>query len=85
MKYEEVSTARAWREVDLGAVAHNAAWLQGRMGPECRLMAVVKADAYGHGAGPVARYLEEQGVKAFAVACQGPGDCLSKTQVSAKS
>ena len=58
MKYEEVSTARAWREVDLGAVAHNAAWLQGRMGPECRLMAVVKADAYGHGDGPVARSLE---------------------------
>ena len=81
MKYEEVSTARAWREVDLGAVTHNAAWLQGRMGPECRLMAVVKADAYGHGAGPVARYLEEQGVKAFAVACLSEGISLRRQGV----
>ena len=81
MKYEEARTARAWREVDLEAVVHNAAWLQGRMGPGCRLMAVVKADAYGHGAGPVARYLEEQGVKAFAVACLEEGIVLRRQGV----
>ena len=81
MKYKEASTARAWREVDLGAVAHNAAWLQGRMGSGCRLMAVVKADAYGHGAGPVARYLEAQGVKAFAVACLSEGMDLRRQGV----
>ena len=81
MKYEEVSTARAWREVDLGAVAHNAAWLQGRMGPECRLMAVVKADAYGHGDGPVALHLERQGVAAFAVACLAEGIALRRQGV----
>lgn len=81
MKYEGAMTARAWREVDLGAVAHNAAWLQGRMGPGCRLMAVVKADAYGHGAGPVARCLEEQGVKAFAVACLSEGIALRRQGV----
>ena len=81
MKYEEARTARAWREVDLEAVAHNAAWLQGRIGPGCRLMAVVKADAYGHGAGPVARCLEEQGVKAFAVACLSEGIALRRQGV----
>ncbi|MBM6665377.1 alanine racemase [Flavonifractor plautii] len=81
MKYEEARTARAWREVDLEAVAHNAAWLQGRMGPGCRLMAVVKADAYGHGAGPVAQSLEEQGVKAFAVACLSEGIALRRQGV----
>ena len=81
MKYEEARTARAWREVDLEAVAHNAAWLQGRMGPGCQLMAVVKADAYGHGAGAVARCLEEQGVKAFAVACLSEGIALRRQGV----
>ncbi len=81
MKYEGALTARAWREVDLGAVSHNAAWLQGRMGPGCRLMAVVKADAYGHGAVPVAISLEEQGVRSFAVACLAEGAALRRQGV----
>lgn len=81
MTYERAITARAWREVDLEAVAHNAACLQKRMGPGCRLMAVVKADAYGHGAGPVARYLERRGVAAFAVACLAEGISLRRRGV----
>ena len=60
---------RAWREVNLNALAHNARTLQAALAPGCRLMAVVKADAYGHGAIPVARWLEAEGVNAFAVAC----------------
>ena len=74
--------ARAWREVDLDAVARNAAWLQGRLGPGCRLMAVVKAQAYGHGAGPVALRLERQGVDAFAVACLEEGAALRRQGVA---
>ena len=81
MTYERAITTRAWREVDLEAVAHNAACLQKRMGPGCRLMAVVKADAYGHGAGPVARYLERRGVAAFAVACLAEGISLRRRGV----
>ena len=61
--------ARAWREIDLDALAHNARALQSRLAPDCRLMAVVKADAYGHGAVPVARRLRREGVNSFAVAC----------------
>lgn len=53
--------------VSLGAVVHNARTLAALAAP-ARLMAVVKADAYGHGAGPVARVLEADGVAAFAVA-----------------
>ena len=60
---------RAWREVDLEAIAHNAAVLRAAAGENCRLMAVVKADGYGHGAVPVARRLQKAGVRAFAVAC----------------
>ena len=41
--------------------------------PAAGLMAVVKADAYGHGAVPVARCLQKAGVNAFAVACLAEG------------
>ena len=65
--------ARAWREIDLDAVAHNARVIQRALGPDCRLMAVVKADAYGHGAVEVSRRLEREGVAAFGVACLDEG------------
>ena len=39
----------------------NAAVLQKLLPVQCRLMAVVKADAYGHGAGPICRALEQAG------------------------
>ena len=74
----EQTKSRAWREVDLGALAHNARALQSALAPGCRLMAVVKADAYGHGAAPVARRLEREGVKAFAVACLDEGIALRR-------
>jgi alanine racemase len=53
--------------VDLGALRHNARVLQARAG-EADLMAIVKADAYGHGAVPVARTLRDEGIRHFAVA-----------------
>jgi alanine racemase len=53
--------------VDLGAVRHNARLIRERAAP-ADLMAVVKADAYGHGAVRVARTLREAGVSHFAVA-----------------
>jgi alanine racemase len=54
-------------EVDLDALRHNARVLMARAG-EAELLAVIKADAYGHGAVPVARVLQEEGVRRFAVA-----------------
>ncbi|RKY17741.1 MAG: alanine racemase [Planctomycetota bacterium] len=50
---------RVWAEIDLGALSRNAARMAARVGPDCRLLAVVKADAYGHGAVPVARALAQ--------------------------
>ena len=44
-----------WVEIDLGAVRANTRWVLSRLKPTTRLMAVVKADAYGHGAVPVAQ------------------------------
>jgi alanine racemase len=45
-------------EIDLGAAQRNLARIRGAVGPRVRVYGVVKADAYGHGAVPVARALE---------------------------
>lgn len=59
-----------WIEVSRSALHNNAAQLR-RIAPDAPLMAVVKANAYGHGAVPVALALQEAGVHSFAVACVG--------------
>jgi alanine racemase len=51
----------AWAEVDLDALAANLATLRGVLG-EARILAVIKADAYGHGAPEVSLALEAAGV-----------------------
>ena len=43
-----------WADIDLDAIAHNVRVFRGLLG-DSELCAVVKADAYGHGAVPVAR------------------------------
>jgi alanine racemase len=53
--------------VDLDALRHNVRVLQARAGT-ADLMAIVKANAYGHGAVPVTRALRDEGVHHFAVA-----------------
>jgi alanine racemase len=57
---------RTRAEIDLGAVRHNVKTLQ-RKAKDSRLMAVVKADAYGHGAAEVARACVEAGADSLAV------------------
>jgi alanine racemase len=53
--------------VDLAAIRHNARVLQDRAG-DAAVMAIIKADAYGHGILPVARTLHEEGIRHFGVA-----------------
>ena len=48
----------AWLEIDLEALADNLDTLRALAGPGVPVRPVVKADAYGHGAVPVARALE---------------------------
>jgi alanine racemase len=60
------ASSRTWAEVDLGAVRHNVVTLK-RRAPNSRLMAVVKADAYGHGSVEVARACIEAGADSLAV------------------
>ncbi|MGW6564657.1 alanine racemase [Streptomyces sp. NPDC054975] len=52
---------RARAEIDLGALRANVRTLRARVGPHVQLMAVVKADAYGHGAVRCARAALEAG------------------------
>lgn len=60
------ATARTWAEIDLGALRHNfdLARATGR-----KVMCIIKADAYGHGAVTCGRFLEAHGADAFGVAC----------------
>jgi alanine racemase len=57
-----------WAEIDLDAIVHNAAALKARAGSRAELMVTVKANAYGHGAAPVARAALEGGATRLAVA-----------------
>jgi alanine racemase len=55
-------------EINLQALRHNYRVLRSRLPPSAAVFAVVKADAYGHGAVPVARALAEEGARMFGVA-----------------
>lgn len=69
-------------EVDLGALAHNARMLRQHAGVP--LLAVVKADGYGHGAVAVARALEQSGtVTGFAVSLVEEGVQLRDAGITA--
>ena len=60
---------RTWAEVNLSNLEHNYRALRAMLPQGCRFLGVVKANAYGHGAVPVARRLEELGAEYLAVAC----------------
>jgi len=57
---------RTWAEIDLDAIAYNLEEIR-KATPGKRIIAVIKADAYGHGASSIARYYNRLGVNAFAV------------------
>ncbi len=59
---------RAWLEVSDSAIEANARALKRHLGPSCDLMAVVKADGYGHGAETVAKASVRGGATSFGVA-----------------
>ncbi|OGS33357.1 MAG: alanine racemase [Elusimicrobia bacterium RIFOXYB2_FULL_49_7] len=57
-----------WVEIDLDALAHNFREIKKRVAP-AKVMAVVKADAYGHGAVEVARTAARCGIRSVGVSC----------------
>ena len=72
----------AWAEIDLDAVRHNAGLLARLVAP-AQVCAVVKADAYGHGAVPVARAALEGGATWLAVALVEEGMALRAAHIDA--
>lgn len=64
---------RSWIEINLDNLTYNVQTLHGVLPPKCRIMAVVKANAYGHGDVEVARHLNKIGINTFAVATIGEG------------
>ena len=65
----DTATIRTWAEIDLGALEHNYNALKALLDKDCKMLAPVKADAYGHGAVAVSRKLESLGCDMLAVAC----------------
>lgn len=74
---------RAWVEIDLEALAHNVREMKRLLAPETALMAVVKADAYGHGAVLVAKTALENGASWLGVATIPEGIELRQAGIQA--
>ena len=72
-----------WAEINLGAYAHNLKELKGISRPPARLMAVVKANGYGHGAVEVAREALQNGAQYLGVARINEAIALRKAGLSA--
>ena len=73
-----------WAAVDLEALASNYRAVRGRVGAGVRVMGVVKADAYGHGAAACARRLEAEGAEWFGVASPEEGFTLRRGGVGGR-
>jgi alanine racemase len=67
---------RTWAEVDLDAIEHNIKEIRKITNPDAQIMAVVKADAYGHGFLDVTRTLLDNGADRLAVATLREGEQL---------
>jgi alanine racemase len=74
--------SRTWAGIDLGAIRHNVRALK-RRARGARLMAVVKADAYGHGSVPVSLAALEAGADSLAVVTVKEGAELRRAGVTA--
>jgi len=57
-----------WADIDLGAIEHNYIQVKRLVGKDVMLMAVVKANAYGHGTVEISQVLEKMGVNYLGVA-----------------
>ena len=68
-----MATRPTWAEVSLSQLAENYRIIREHVGPERAIMAIVKADAYGHGLSEVARTLAQAGVDWFGVASADEG------------
>jgi alanine racemase len=78
----QIAQRPTWAEIDLDALAHNFQIVRERVGPDVKVMGVVKADAYGHGAVECARRLAAEGADWFGVATPEEGIELRESGVT---
>ena len=69
---------RTWAEIDMDALAYNIKHIKAKLADGEKVMGIVKADAYGHGDGFVARALQEAGFDWFGVSNIEEGMSLRK-------
>jgi alanine racemase len=82
-EHPKISDRRpTWAEIDRDALAANFRIVRDRVGPNVKVMAVVKANAYGHGAADCARRLEAEGADWFGVALPEEGIELRNSGVT---
>jgi serine/alanine racemase len=72
---------RAWAEINLDNLRRNAKAVQGLLPEKCSIMAVVKANAYGHGDIEISRALSHIGIRTFAVATIDEGIRLRQNSI----
>ena len=72
-----------YARVSLRAIRHNVEMMRACLSPDTQFLAVVKADAYGHGAVPVARACLEAGAARLAVAIPEEGIELREAGIAA--
>jgi len=78
-----VEVRPTYAQIDTGALVHNLRTVQRHVGGRCRILAVVKADGYGHGAIEAARSFVEAGAWGLAVSLVEEGVELRQAQVLA--
>ncbi len=72
-----------WVEIDLSAIANNTQRIQALVGPRVRILASLKADAYGHGALKVARTVLHNGASMIGVATVSEATPLREAGINA--
>jgi alanine racemase len=62
-----------WAEISLAALTHNLKAIRRHIGRRRKILAIVKGNAYGHGAVPVTKALARAGAEVFGVTCTSEG------------
>lgn len=73
---------RTWAQVNIDAIEHNYSCIRNIVKPECRILCVVKADAYGHGAPFIAKVLSAKGADYFGVSNIDEAAQLRKSDIN---
>ena len=71
-----------WIEIDLDAIEHNLQAVKMKVGNDIKILAIVKADAYGHGAVRISQTLMDNGVDMLGVAFPEEGIELRESNIN---